>query len=84
MNALKNIYSCDPSNKKRYSQKTSDKDIIHFHKKHIKRAQEFQKKECNTNIEKENRRMLDKISDIQKRPRTDSSNIQDKQEEYRN
>lgn len=84
LRALRGIYATDPISRNKFEIKSSDKPLVHQNRAHKTRALEWQKKETKLGVDKENKRILEKINDIQKRPITELIPKSHKQEGYRN
>lgn len=82
--AQRNIYSTNPMRRDQYEVKNTNKKVINQHRDHKFRAYEFHKKKCKDEIDRENRRIQTKISDIQKQSTTKNLLKYDKNEGYRN
>jgi len=84
LRALRGIYTSDPISRNKFEIKNTDKKLIAQNRGHKARALEWSKKESKLGIDKENKRILEKINDIQKRPITELIPKSHKQEGYRN
>lgn len=82
--AQRNIYSTNPLKRNQYEVKNNNRKVITNHKEHKFTAFEFHKKKCKDEIDRENRRIQEKISDIQKHSTTKNLLKYDKNEGYRN